>query len=264
MPVDGPFPVRLLGRHYVYHGALHDGVGRALFWADPDDHEGETLAVLTHLLRDVTPAPTVFDVGANTGFYTLATLAVTPAATVHAFEPVATITRALARNVDANGLTPQVRINQCAVTQRSGPIALHVPHESWGNARLGADGFRGLEGHVEEVAAVTLDDYAAEHDVRRLDVLKIDVEGHEDAVLGGGRRLLRELRPAILCECLPELDAGIFNRLVGELGYQPFHLRGAGPVAVDSVAPDPAGRFNNYLLLPQESAQRAWLGAAGR
>jgi len=251
LPVDGRFTFRLFGRVLVYHGELHDGVGRALFWERAEDYEAETLQVLAGILRE-RPAPTVFDVGANTGFYSMAALALAPTACVHAFEPVPRIAQALTTNIMVNGLSNRVRVNTCAVAEHSGQVELHVPDETWGNATLNVDGFRGLAGHVEHVEAVTLDDYVAMHAIERIDVLKIDVEGHEDAVLRGARSVLARHRPAVLCECLPELDADAFNHLISEFGYEPYHLRREGPVRVARVVADRTGRFKNYLLLPAE------------
>lgn len=255
LPVDGTFAFSLFERRFTYHSGLHDGVGRELFWAPDDDYERETLSVLPRLLRSSSPSPTVFDVGANTGVYAMATLAVAPGACVHAFEPVAHIARALAANLASNDLSEQVHLNACAVSDRPGTVDMHVPDETWGNATMSRAGFRGLRGHVEQVHAVTLDAYVAEHGVPRIDLLKIDVEGHEDAVLRGARRVLDKHRPAVLCECLPELNADAVNRILLEAGYSAFHLQDAGPVPVSDMRPDPTGRFKNYLLLPGERAR---------
>ena len=264
LPVDGTFHFRLLDRQFVYRSELHDGIGRALFWADAYAYEAETLDVLAELLREAPASATIFDVGANTGFYTLAVLALAPAAHVHAFEPVAQIASSLRENVGANGLLEQVHFNACAVAERSGTVAIHVPDETWHSATLSTGGFRGLDGHVEQVAGVALDDYVKAHGVKRVDVLKIDVEGHEDAVLGGARRILREHRPAVLCECLPELDAEAVGLLIAEFDYRAYHLRGSGPVRVPHVVADRSGRFKNYLLLPAERKAGEWLTGGAR
>jgi len=259
LPVDGAFAFSLLDRPFTYHSALHDGVGRELFWAPDNDYERETLSVLVRILKSSSSTPTVFDVGANTGVYTMAALAVAPAACVHAFEPVAHIARALATNVASNGLLGQVSINECAVSDEIGTVALHIPDETWGNATMSAAGFRGLRGHVEHVQAVTLDTYAVERGIDRIDLLKIDVEGHEDAVLRGARCILAEHRPAVLCECLPELDAVAVNRLLTELGYTTYHLQAGGPALVPHMRADATGQFKNYLLMPDERSEQLLL-----
>lgn len=260
LPVDGTFAFSLFDQEFSYKSDLHDGVGRELFWAPDNDYERETLYVLARILLGSSPGATVFDVGANTGVYTMAALAITPGARVHAFEPIAHISRALAANIAANGLSDRVRINTCAVSDQPGPVDMHVPDDTWGNATLSVAGFRGLRGHVERVNAVTLDAYVAIHDIARIDLLKIDVEGHEDAVLRGARGLLDTQRPAVLCECLPELDAGAMNTLIADTGYITYHLQREGPVRVSQMRADPTGRFKNYLLLPNEGGKQFTLG----
>jgi hypothetical protein len=52
-------------------------------------------------------------------------------------------------------------------------------------------------------------------------LLKVDVEGHELPVLAGGRRLLAEHRPTVLCE-VGETDAGSFASMFTGLGYDLF------------------------------------------
>jgi hypothetical protein len=55
-----------------------------------------------------------------------------------------------------------------------------------------------LEATPTSVATTTLDDYASEADIARIDLLKIDVEGAEERVLRGAQRLLDERRVAAL------------------------------------------------------------------
>jgi hypothetical protein len=67
--------------------------------------------------------------------------------------------------------------------------------------------------------------------------LKIDVEGHESAVLAGGRKTLERYRPALLVECearhRPDGDVrAVFDFLCG-LGYEGtfFHNGGRRPLS---------------------------------
>lgn len=82
----------------------------------------------------------------------------------------------------------------------------------------------------------TLDAYLSEHGVKRLDVLKIDVEGHEPFVLRGVAETLRKLRPLLLVEVrgemLEELGSSretLFQQIAVH-GYVPYSLtRGGWP-----------------------------------
>jgi hypothetical protein len=53
---------------------------------------------------------------------------------------------------------------------------------------------------MEDVEALTLDEFVERHAIGRIAVIKLDVEGAEGAVLLGGRRVLQEQRPALIVE----------------------------------------------------------------
>jgi hypothetical protein len=57
-------------------------------------------------------------------------------------------------------------------------------------------------GEKLEVRAITVDEYAQDQGVDRIDLLKIDTEGHEEAVLRGSvEQLERASIEFVLCEC---------------------------------------------------------------
>ncbi len=259
LPVEGPFSFEAYGREFTYSAGLNDGVGRALFWRRTEDYEPETLPVLVEYLRR---AGTFLDVGANTGVFSLIALAVNPQISVHAFEPAAAVFDALQANVRANGAAERVTCNRVAVGSHVGSVPLHVPTETWGNARLGTEGFRGLEGHVEQVASTTLDAYVDACGLK-VDVIKVDVEGLEHRVLEGAGNTLRQQRPTIVCECLPEADVTRIESIVRDCDYRAHHLVAAGPRPVEHVVPDGTDRFKNFLFLPLEAIDGAATAAGG-
>jgi hypothetical protein len=78
------------------------------------------------------------------------------------------------------------------------------------------------------VGTIALDDFAREHPELRPALVKIDVEGHEAAVLRGMAGTLRDCAPAVICELhgtastvLEELEAA---------GYEARLLDARGPV----------------------------------
>jgi FkbM family methyltransferase len=155
--------------------------------------EAELGLVKTYL----TSGMTAFDVGANIGVFT-ATMAaaVGPSGAVHAFEPLPVNRRRLERTISING-AQQVRVNASVVADTEGRTQLFdygAGYESWATlAPREIDiGTRVVRPERQvEVEAVTLDRYCDEHDVERIDVLKIDVEGAEQRVLSGAAGLLR-------------------------------------------------------------------------
>jgi FkbM family methyltransferase len=107
----------------------------------------------------------------------------------------------LSANVAANGFLDRVRLNQLAVSDRGGIADLHTAGEGLGAyASLGRPIWnRG--GGVVQVPTITLDQYLRDRPCRRVNVLKMDVEGAEMAVLRGARDLLTgKCPPLIICE----------------------------------------------------------------
>jgi FkbM family methyltransferase len=138
---------------------------------------------------DGLPQPVVFDVGANEGQWTSDVLARFPRAILHVFEPQ----HALAERIASRH--PQVRVNRMALGSQPGSLDLrdYKGHPGSQHASLLPGVIDGIHFGVEERVQVdvgTLDDYCATHNVQRIDLLKIDVEGFERHVLEGARSLL--------------------------------------------------------------------------
>jgi FkbM family methyltransferase len=136
------------------------------------------------------PSGTMFDVGANVGLASLSVGALSygRGVTIHAFEPSVTNLAQLRLNASANQWL-DLRISACAVGASAGEARLVLGEES-GHHHVAPNGSES----GRTVRVITLDDYAAEHDVARIDALKMDVEGYELSVLRGCERLLAERR----------------------------------------------------------------------
>jgi FkbM family methyltransferase len=154
-------------------------------------------ATLRALRRALPPDAVVLDIGANIGAFSLAFAALCPAGTVHAFEPGGLSHGYLARNVAANGPV-DVRPHRLALSDRTGELTFHCDAADPGAAHLAAAGEGG-----ETVPVTTLDAWAAGAGLPRVDLVKLDVEGNETAVLRGAREILARHRPAVLVEVNP-------------------------------------------------------------
>jgi FkbM family methyltransferase len=164
------------------------------------------------------PGMCVLDIGAHEGLYTLlAARLVSPGGTVHAFEPSPRERARLLENIALNQLA-NVQVHEAAVGDAAGTAVLHVAGADYaGHNTMGAFGFATttLEAAVE-VEVVSLDRFASEHALPRVDLMKIDVEGSETSVLRGARTLIRTHRPVILVEA-QDATLGPAGSSVGEL-----------------------------------------------
>jgi FkbM family methyltransferase len=168
-----------------------------------DDYEPEVAAVLSRLAA---PGQIVFDVGANVGHHSLLLYDRVRGSDsqVHLFEPNPTIHRILQRTFHTNGFWQGVRINRLALSDQLGSASLTVYEDLWGGARLpGAEGSSGDRNRWYEATTVretfdvpltTVDHYCDEHGIDHIDLMKIDVEGHEEAVFAGITKTLEASR----------------------------------------------------------------------
>jgi FkbM family methyltransferase len=162
------------------------------------DHRAELGSLVSALRR----GEVAIDVGANKGsFLPALARAVGPSGTVFAFEPQPDLVAPLRRECP-----PNAEIEACGVSDRPGRMALAIPLGRDGaavaspGASFAPEVARRERCRTIEVPVVALDERFADES-RRIGAIKIDVEGHELAVLRGAERIVERHRPAIVCEC---------------------------------------------------------------
>jgi FkbM family methyltransferase len=157
-------------------------------------------------LRLVKDGDTVFDIGANRGDFTaLFSNVVGPAGAVHAFEPVLPTFSALSERIGGECRFRNVTLNHHAIGDTEGMFQIQVPAGEFGQASLRSHtlaAWAKQERQSFDCQVLTLDSYVSQNDVKRLDFIKIDVEGAELPALRGGGQTLERFHPVIHCECL--------------------------------------------------------------
>ena len=243
--------VRPRGRHLVANVLHRMTPGRTLSYRDRwgtvhvarlADH-AEALGFvgkpsLPHEVHDrLKPGDWTIDVGANVGVLTAELChLVGGAGLVWAIEPYPPNIRKLEDMRRSNGLG-QLEVIPGALSNGPGIARLHLPLDgNSGHPSLAKTS--DLAGEIE-VPTWSLDDLVAERKPgRKLTFIKIDVEGHEIAVLDGAARTIGKMRPLILCEFNDVLlrEGGtswptLLQRFT-EMGYRPIRaLREGRPLA---------------------------------
>lgn len=158
------------------------------------DKAGETTA----LVRLVTaPRPVVVDVGANDGQWSLLlSQALRRPAEFHLFEVAPYCFPGLEKRMPEIGTATLVKK---AISGAPGTVTLYAPAEGVGHGLASLHerrdvGVQQTSYQPIEVEAITLDSYAASAHLDRIDLLKMDIEGHELAAMRGASRLLAERR----------------------------------------------------------------------
>ena len=169
-------------------------------------HEWPDMAFVLHLLR---PGDTFADIGANVGSYTVLAAGAVGCRS-ESFEPVAATYQRLLRQVAINALEARVTIHQAAVGAEAGELRFSTDRDSM-NQVVGPS----YSGESSLVPVLAIDDLP---NLRDACCWKLDVEGHEPAVLAGAARTLAEAPPAaLLCE---DRSAAVQHTLTAA-GFQP-------------------------------------------
>jgi FkbM family methyltransferase len=186
------------------------------------------------LASHVRPGSTVYDIGANVGFFTVLLARLTGASgRIMAFEPAPEAVAALRHNLELNGFS-HVVVMEAAVGAHDGTARLKVP-ELQVAARLVSEEVGG----AISVPVLSLDAAAERCDLPAPSLVKIDAEGSEEDVLRGMSQLLARERPQVLCEL--HATAREVIPFLEEAGYQwsfvePGILCGDEPWAVHVLA----------------------------
>ncbi len=160
---------------------------------------GET-HLFTWLQQQRVSLNTVFDVGANTGTYTQELLEYFPKAQVVCFEPNPHTFELLQKSLSQTTATlKQLAVGDVVGTQQLWDFAPTAPLKSTQPNSTLASLHKSVveELHHQPAAAVavhttTLDAFCARNHHKRIDLLKIDTEGNELAVLQGAQRLIAQ------------------------------------------------------------------------
>lgn len=224
--MDWPVRVRLM-RHLSYV-------------ADSRIVESGVSSLFLALLRCC--GPRVFwDVGVNFGYYSWLFLSADERNSALLYEPDSANLRLIDATIRRNRLD-RARAAAAAVSDTEGETAFVLDEVSGATGALAGDEPTFVDRHYGRaqrtvtVGAVTLDGEAADRTARHL--IKIDVEGAEEAVLRGGAELVGTRQPIILFESFGGANAGA-GAALADWGYR----------VVGSERPA-AAKGSNFLALP--------------
>lgn len=141
------------------------------------------------LLKTVVGSKVILDIGANIGYYTIQFGRILgKQGVVHSFEPCSYQFDTLERNIKLNDLANVIKNKLIVSDQHDVRKKIFFS----GMTNTGSSSLEIETKNFEEVECTTLDRYCEQKNIEKIDVVKIDVEGHEMGVLKGMERLLRD------------------------------------------------------------------------
>lgn len=177
-------------------------MNRALGDNNDDIKTNGELFLLSRVLYLVQSEPefVAFDVGANIGHWTNSFLdtaekqGVLDKAIVHCFEPSSFTFSKLQTNFAKHPMSQRVFLANLGVSNRLCKMKLYIFGNGYGTNsfyKRSTESLGIIHQKTEVVRTTTLDAYCQKKSISHIDFLKIDVEGHELAVVQGARDMLK-------------------------------------------------------------------------
>ncbi len=209
-----------------YEADLSEGIDLALFlFGKYQEH------VTDNKLTPLTDDAVIIDVGANMGAMALQFAKRVVNGHVYAFEPTDYSMARLRRNLELNPqLAARIEVIQSFVSSSNNERPGIRAYASWKVDGL-TDGekhpiHRGAEKPAEGIGAITLDAFCKSRELAKLNLIKIDTDGHEYEVLLGAKETIKKYRPFIIFEAgiyaMKErnIDFSFFTDYFSSLGYK--------------------------------------------
>jgi len=215
------------------------------------------------LAKLVKKGDVVFDIGANFGWYSchFAKL-VGETGQVHIFEPT-NVMEELKNNLTLNKFKAKCVLNQIALGQKEGIEFLFIPKKmGTAFASLREHSYAADKSVKISVFVKKLDDCVSVNKIKKIDFIKMDIEGSEYLVLKGAENVLKQYSPVILLE-LQDVHMKYFGyspeeliNYLRDLGYHLYEINEKEFGSVKEVISFQNTNNYNFLALKNDDILR--------
>ncbi len=150
---------------------------------------------LLYIQKELQADSVFVDIGTNKGIYLYQAEKVITTGKIFGFEPNESLVKYI------QPLFPKVKLFTYAVSSQTGISVLNIPKK--------VDGLQDTRASLEtmgddvekiEIKTITLDDWATQEKITKIDLVKIDVEGHEFDTIKGCKTILETIKPTFIIE----------------------------------------------------------------
>ncbi|MDQ6703775.1 MAG: FkbM family methyltransferase [Pseudomonadota bacterium] len=205
--------------------------------------DGNVMQTCERVLRS---SDIYYDIGSNTGIFSIDAAIAIPGLTVYAFEPQPSLTNHIRRSIDANNLQ-RVKCLELMLGREDGETLLYLSRQAIRASMVPLERrFRELRRPMR-----TVDSLISSGEIEAPDVIKIDVEGAEMKVFEGARQTLRMNNPSIIFEADENMVRfgievqNVFDSLLQAAPYRIYSIDLEGNLLTAQPPYDSA----NYLAL---------------
>ena len=217
------YKIELLNDEIIFHFNIEASDKKAKFIVDIADKRSTPLEsfnfdayeyydskMLFNLSKECN---TVFDIGANLGWYSIFLAIIDNQKQIYSFEPIPETFSAFKRNIEINKVENITTINLALSNEEKEIEMFYTP------SLTGASSFKNLQEnatHTRSIKTRTLDDFTQDSKIESIDFVKCDVEGAELLVIEGGMKSIEKHKPILFLEML--------RKWADKFGYHPNEI----------------------------------------
>ena len=213
------------------------------------NYQSESLSGEKNFIDNIVPrffspksTPVFFDVGANIGRYSKSLIKKFPSAKIIAFEPNPKIFDILKTTFPDN-----IKCINSALGSTEGTIKFYDRYDRGGASTLGSlykeviECLHNAQSVEMEVCVTTLDSFAWNNNIDKINLLKIDTEGHELEVLRGAQKSLSDSQIDLIQIEFNEMNIVSrvffhdFKKILSD--YKAYRLLPSGVISLDEISP---------------------------
>lgn len=219
-----------------------------------DIYERNSIRHLLKIIRNKIGNRFVFiDVGANIGFYslTIARACKDFEYQIHCFEPNPFTHSLLNENIKKNRVN-NIILNRMGLSDREATATLTYNQQNLGTANTFTTNATGIQ---DQIQLQTLDKYCNEKGIKKVDIIKVDIEGGEFDFLKGAKDILYKSRTVLMIMEIVEANCNragytskqLFDYCI-QLGFKAY-LPKAWPFKLKRITKIPLNYHDNIFFL---------------
>ena len=245
----GPFEMKLDDTKTLKLHNFGFFIENEMFWTGlKSEWEHESVRIWIELAKK---SDVIFDIGANTGIFSLLARGFNPSAKIYGFEPQPNIYDCFSKQIALNHF--DIKAYQLALSNQNGSTKFYNYGFDTFNSNTTAGSlnqeFRNLATQQAiDVETIRLEDFLKRENIDRIDLMKIDVESFEPQVLEGAGEALKNLQPIILIEIQSDEVGKKVQDLLHPMQYDIYNIdEHKGLVKVEKLIDQ---EFKNHLIVP--------------
>ncbi|MFX0138937.1 MAG: FkbM family methyltransferase [Candidatus Hodarchaeota archaeon] len=226
-----------------------DGVANALYWRGLKGFGWGFFKTWLDLAQRV---EVIFDIGAGTGPTSLLAAAVNSKAQIYSFEPLEEKFEYLFQNIKINKFNNIIPI-QKAVGNKEGEVKLYIPCYPFVfiSASIIPNFHKSRDVKKQiSVESISIDSFVQERNIKKVDLVTMNIEGAEPYALEGMRKTIQKHHPIIILEVLPDSNNEEFlENFFSSYGYMWYWLTNNGLVKTEKIKDDTTHEEAMYLFI---------------